>query len=89
MTLLNRPGVLGLIKKAKYFGSIYNTKGSAKPVGDPESTVKLLELFRARYTEQLTKKIFHKYLIVKYYRSYLKILARFGVTVSWKRVFHD
>jgi hypothetical protein len=33
-------------------------KGSTRPVGDPELTVKLFELFRARYTEQLAKKAF-------------------------------
>ncbi len=36
---------------------MYNTKGSTRSVGDPESTVKLFELIRARYTEQLTKKL--------------------------------
>ncbi len=40
-----------------YNGPIYNSKDSTKPVGDPESTVKLFELFRARCTEQLTKKL--------------------------------
>ena len=58
------------------------------PVGDPESTVKLFELYRARFTEQL-KKSFHKYLIVEYYRSNFKILTLFGATDTWKRVFHD
>ncbi len=39
-------------------GSIYNTKGSTRPVGDPEATVKLFELFRARCSEQITRKSF-------------------------------
>ena len=42
---------------SKKNGSIYNSKGSTKPVGDPESTVKLFELVRARCTEQLTEKL--------------------------------
>ena len=38
-------------------GPIDNSKDNIKPVGDPESTVKLFEIFRARCTEQLTKKL--------------------------------
>ena len=58
------------------------------PVGDPESTVKLFELFRARYTEQLTKNVFIR-IKSSNITGLIKKNGPVRVTDSWKRVFHD
>ena len=41
----------------KHSEPIYKFKGCTRPVDDPESTVKLFELFRARYTELPAKRL--------------------------------